>query len=143
MEEYLKEFVKISESKGLEIVDAYFIDNDKMDLRIAHTDHSPITLDDCIEANRAFGEAIDFAIDLDVSSAGAERIIDAKDYNTLEGQFVLVKFKNPTEGADYVEGTVLSVDDEGLLISYRLIHHHKEIKVLIENISMCRLAVKV
>lgn len=143
MEEYLKEFVKIAESKGLEIVDAYFIDNDKMDLKIAHKDHSPITLDDCIEANRAFGEAIEFTIDLDVSSAGAERIIDEENYDTLEEQFVLVKFKNPTEGADYVEGTVLSVDDEGLLISYRLMHRHKEIKVLRENISMCRLAVKV
>ena len=143
MEEYLKKFVKIAEGKGIEIVDVNFIDKDKMDLRIAHVDYSPITLEDCIETSRAFGEAIDFEISLDVSSAGAERIIDPKDFDTLEGQFVLVRFKNPTQGADYVEGSVLSVDDEGLLISYQVMHRHKEIKVLNENVSMCRLAVKV
>lgn len=143
MEKYLKEFVKIAEEKGIEIVDVNFINNDKMDLRIAHIDYSPITLEDCIETSRMFGEAIEFAISLDVSSAGAERAIDAEDFDTLEGQFVLVRFKNPTQGADYVEGTVLSVDDEGLLISYRVMHRHKEIKVLRENVLMCRLAVKV
>lgn len=143
MEEYLKEFVKIATEKGLEIVDVNFIGNDLMDLRISHIDYSPISLEDCVEASRSFGEAIDFAISLDVSSAGAERVINPEDFKTLEGQFVLVKFKNPTENADYVEGRVLSVDDEGLLISYQVMHRHKEIKVLSENISMCRLAVKV
>lgn len=143
MEEYLKEFVEIAGQMGLEIVDVDFVNKDKMDLKIAKLDHSPVTLEDCVEANRAFGAAIEFAIDLDVSSAGAERVIDAEDYHTLKDQFVLVRFKNPTQGADYVEGTVLSIDEEGLLISYQVMHRHKEIKVLFENIAMCRLAVKV
>lgn len=143
MEEYLKEFVKIATEKGMEIVDVDFINSDKMDIRIAHLDHSPITLDDCMLASRSFGEAIDFAIDLDVSSAGAERVIEAKDYQTLEGQFVLVRFKNPTQGADYVEGRVLSVDDESFLIKYQVMHTHKQIKVMYDNVLMCRLAVKV
>lgn len=143
MEDYLKEFVEIATELGLEIVDVDFVNNAKMDLRIAHLDHSPITLEDCMLASRSFGEAIDFVIDLDVSSAGAERVIDASDFHTLEGQFVLVRFVDPTQGANYVEGTVLSIDDEGLLIKYQVMHTHKEIKVKRENISTCRLAVKV
>lgn len=143
MEDYLKEFVEIASQNGLEIVDVNFINKEKMDIRIAHLDYSPITLEDCMVVSKLFGEAIDFAIDLDVSSAGAERIIDASEYHTLQGQYVLISFVNPTQGANYVEGRVLSVDDGGILVKYQVMHTHKEIKVENENISFCRLAVKV
>ncbi|CAM3574570.1 ribosome maturation factor RimP [Erysipelothrix urinaevulpis] len=143
MEKYLEVLVDVAHQMGLEIVDVEFVNNDLMALRIAHQDFQAISLDTCVDASRAFGEAIDFEISLDVSSAGAEREIEADDFHTLTEQYVLVKFKNPFQGADYVEGTVVHVDDEMMRLSYQVMHRFKEADIPLNNISMCRLAVKV
>lgn len=143
MEEYVEKFVGIAKEKDIEIVDVDFVNRDLMKIRIAYFDHRPITVETCAEMNQAFGEAINYEISLDVSSAGAERVIDEENYDSLTDQYVMIKFKNPYKGGDYVEGTVLSVDEDGLNISYQVMHKHKEIKIYNDNIALCRLAVKV
>ncbi len=143
MEEYLKKFMEIADGMGLEIVDVEFVNKELMALRVAYKDFQAVTLETCVELSRAFGEAIDFEISLDVSSAGAEREIDPEDYQSLKDQYVLIKFKNPFKGADYVEGFVIDVDEERFIISYQDMHRYKEVAIEIENVAMCRLAVKV
>ncbi len=143
MEGYLRKFVEIADQMGLEIVDVSFENRDLMALRIAHKNQDPVDLDTCVEASRAFGQAIDYAISLDVSSAGAEREIDLADIESVIGQYVLLKFVNPTQGGDYVEGTLLSFEDDLLEIEYQVMHRKKTIQIEKENVAMLRLAVKV
>jgi len=143
MEGYLKKFVEIADQMGLEIVDVQFEQSDLMALRLAHKNHDPVDLDTCVEASRAFGEAIDYAISLDVSSAGAEREIDLEDIESVVGRFVLVKFTQPMQGGDYVEGDLLSYENGVLEVEYQVMHRKKTIQIDKDNVAMLRLAVKV
>ena len=142
MEEYLKLLMPIAEGLGLEIVAADFSNKDLLELSIARIDFKPLTVDDVGEAAEAFGIAIDWAVGLDVGSAGAERVIEPENYKTLIDQFVLIKFKNPLLDADYVEGTVLGVDDTVVVVAYRQKHALKQIEIALENVAFLRLAVK-
>ncbi|NLL74577.1 MAG: ribosome assembly cofactor RimP [Erysipelothrix sp.] len=142
MEEYLKLLMPVAESLGLEIVDANLINKDLLELGLARLDFKPLNIDAVGEAAEAFGIAIDWAVGLDVGSAGAERMIEPENYSSLVDQYVLVKFKNPLLDADYVEGSVLSCTDETIVVAYRQKHALKNIEIPVENIAYLRLAVK-
>lgn len=143
MEKYVEKFVEIADGLDLEIVDVNFVNKEQMSIRLARKNFLSVDLDTCEMAHRAFGDAIDYEISLDVSSAGAERVVDPKQYDQLKGQYVLIKFKNPFSGADYVEGTIIDLDEETMTVSYQLMHRMKEVAIERENIAMLRLAVKV
>ena len=143
MEKYLEILMDVAANLNLEIVSADFINNDKLELGIARLDFAPVDLETVSLAANAFAEALDYSIELDVGSAGAEREIDPEHFNTLEGQYVLIKFANPLLGADYVEGDVVTVDDKNIVIRYRQMHALKTVEVPLDNIAYLRLAVKV
>lgn len=143
MEKYLAIFTPIATQFGVNIVDIEMISNDLLELGIARQDFEAVDLELCAQVAEAFGEAIDYAVGLDVGSAGAERIIDPEDYADLVGQYVFIQFKNPFEGADYVEGTVQSVDQNNVVVSYRQKTAVKNASIAHVNIKMLRLAVKV
>lgn len=142
MEKYVELIKPVADSLGLDIIETELINKDLLEISIANKNYEPIDLDTCTRAAEAFGEALDYEIGLDVGSAGAEREIDAEDFDSLIDQYVLVQFANPFMGADYVEGTVVSVDDQDIVISYRQKHALKEVKIERLNIKMLRLAVK-
>ncbi|CAM4201742.1 ribosome assembly cofactor RimP [Erysipelothrix inopinata] len=142
MEKYVELIKPVADSLGLDIIETELINKDLLEISIANKNYEPIDLDTCTRAAEAFGEALDYEIGLDVGSAGAEREIDAEDFDSLVDQYVLVQFVNPFMGADYVEGTVVSVDDQDIVISYRQKHALKEVKIERLNIKMLRLAVK-
>lgn len=143
MEKYLEILMDVATGLGVEIVEANLINNDKLELSIGRLDYAPVDLETVSLAANAFAEALDFNLELDVGSAGAEREIESDMFHTLEGQYVLVKFTNPMLGADYVEGTVKSVDDEAVHVEYRQMHALKTIEIPQDNIAYLRLAVKV
>ncbi|WP_430833626.1 ribosome maturation factor RimP [Erysipelothrix rhusiopathiae] len=143
MEKYLEKIKPTAEALGLDIIDAELISNELLELSIARKDFKPVDLEICAKAGEAFGEALDYEIGLDVGSAGAERIILEEDYDNVVDQYVLIKFKNPIQGADYVEGTVISVDENEVVVSYRQKTALKKIAIERLNIKMLRLAVKV
>ena len=133
----------VAKDLNVEIVEARLVNNDKLELSIGRLDYAPVDLETVSLAANAFAEALDFNLELDVGSAGAEREIEASQFSTLKGQYVLVKFKNPMQGADYVEGVVNSVDETIINIEYRQLHALKKIDIPLENIAFLRLAVKV
>ena len=143
MEVYLSKIMDVATSLGLEIVEANLVSKDMLELSIARIDYSPVDLDTVSEAAAAFGEALDYSVGLDVSSAGAERVIKPDEYHTLKDQYVLVKFVNPIKNADYVEGVVMDVNEDFMVIQYRQLHASKTIEINLDNISFTRLAVKV
>ncbi|QIK70084.1 ribosome assembly cofactor RimP [Erysipelothrix sp. HDW6C] len=143
MEKYLEVLQPIANEMGLNIVDIERVNNDLLDISIARQDFAPVDLDLCATAAEAFGEAIDFEISLDVGSAGAERIIESEDYESVVDQYVYIQFKNPFKNADYVEGTVTAVTDDEVVVSYRQKTALREVTIERLNIKMLRLAVKV
>lgn len=142
MEKYLELLMPVAQELGLEIVNVDFVNNDVLEVSIGRLDYLPITIEAVSEAAERFGEAIDWAISLDVGSAGAERVIDPENYSTLESQYVLVKFKNPLLDADYVEGIVKAINEDVVVVAYRQKTALKSIDIPLDNVRFIRLAVK-
>lgn len=143
MEKYLEIFTPIANDLGVNIIDIDFVGSDLLELSIARQDFEPVDLDLCAVVANAFGEAVDFEVRLDIGSAGAERMIEPEDYDNLQDQYVFIQFKNPFMGADNVEGTIVSVDQNEIVVSYRLKSVLKQVSIDRENVKMLRLAVKV
>lgn len=143
MEKYLSKLKPVAETFSVNIVDAEMIGKDILELGIARKDFQPLDLELCSKIAEAFGEAIDYEISLDVGSAGAERIIDPSDYDDTVGQYVYIEFASPIQNADYVEGTVVEVDQNLVTVSYKLKTADKKISIEKSNIKLLRLAVKV
>lgn len=143
MEKYLSIFTPIAESFGVNIVDIEAVGSDILELGIARKDFEPVDLELCAKVADAFGAAIDYEVSLDVGSAGAERVIDPSDYPDVVNQYVHISFKKPIQDADYVEGTVVAVEDGVVTVSYKLKTANKQIAIDVENIKVLRLAVKV
>lgn len=143
MEKYLSKLTPIADTFGVNIIDAEMVGSDILELGIARKDFQPVDLELCSKVADAFGEAIDYEISLDVGSAGAERVIDVADYDDTVGQYVFISFNAPIQNADYVEGTVVEVDQNLITVSYKLKTADKKISIDKSNIKLLRLAVKV
>lgn len=143
MEKYITLFTPIAESFGVNIVDIEPIGNEILELGIARKDFEPVDLELCAKVAEALGAAIDYEISLDVGSAGAERLIDPSDYQDVVNQYVHIDFIKPIQDADYVEGSVVEVDENHVTVSYKMKTANKKIVVEIANIKTLRLAVKV
>ncbi|CAM4185383.1 ribosome assembly cofactor RimP [Erysipelothrix aquatica] len=143
MEKYLEKLQPVANEMGLNIIDIEYVGKDILDISIARQDFESVDLNMCAAAAQAFGEAIDFEISLDVGSAGAERMIEPDDYKDVEGQYVFIQFKNTFKDAENVEGTVVSVSDDAVVVSYRVKTALKEVTIERLNIKYLRLAVKV
>ncbi|NLW15091.1 MAG: ribosome assembly cofactor RimP [Erysipelothrix sp.] len=143
MKSYLDIFEPIAKEMGVKIVHSKKVANDILEINIAYTDKvDSVDLETCAKVANAFAEATDFEIGLDVSSEGAERVIPANLFETVIGKHVYVKFKNPTEGMNDVEGELSEVKDSSICVKYRFKHTHKTIEIERENINLLRLAVK-
>lgn len=142
MEKYLAIFTPIAESFGVNIVDIEAVGDEILEMGIARRDFEPVDLELCAKVAEAFGAAIDYEMSLDVGSAGAERVIDPSDYMDVVNQYVHITFKKPVQDADYVEGTVESVDASTVTVSYKVKTANRKIAIEIENIKVLRLAVK-
>lgn len=143
METYLAKFVPIVEPMGIEITHIKMLGNQLLEVRIAYKDFSSMDLDTVETVAQKLDEAIDFDVSLDVSSSGAEREIDPEDYARVVGRYVRIRFVNPIQGADYVEGEVLEVSETHIKVSYRVLQAAKTIEIERLNIKKLQLAVKV
>ncbi len=143
MEKYLTLLMEVAKDFDVEIVEANLVNNEKLELSIGRIDYGPVSLETVSIVANAFAEALDHSLELDVGSAGAEREIDTELFHTLTGQYVLVKFKNPVLGADYVEGNVEAIGSDHMTLAYRQMHALKKVDIELENIAFLRLAVKV
>lgn len=144
MEKYRKILDSIASDLSLLIVTMTPISNDLVEVTLRNKENPKVAVDleACSNAARLFAEAIDYEVGLDVSSEGAEHEIRVDDYASYIGAYVHVKFKQPKEGIDKVEGEFVSVDENSLVIRYRFKHTHKEINIERDNIELLRTAVK-
>ena len=81
---------------------------------------------------------------LEVCSPGAER--ELKTYEQIKdaiGEFVYVKLKDPKAGMCDVKGTLLSCEENSILIQYMDKAVKKKAEIEIANIALIRLSVKI
>lgn len=100
------------------------------------------------EVSNPISEAIDesnlfdFEYILDIGTPGAERELSFDELEDVLHSYVFVKFKNPTAGADSVYGDLVSLNDDSIVIEYRVKHTKKTIELKKENIARINLAIK-
>ena len=111
--------------------------------------HGHLDMDTCVAVSEASSQRLDEAdiitheYYLEVSSPGAE-----KPLKTLEkvqesvGEYVYIRFKNPTQGMDEVQGTILSVEGEMIELQYMVKNIKKRCTIQYQDIALIRLAVQ-
>ena len=87
-----------------------------------------------------FGDA---AYNLDVCSFGAEQPLESDEEiaGAVNG-YIHIDYKNPKDGLDHVEGTLLSFENDQLTVEYMVKGRKKTAVVEKDNIRLIRLAVK-
>lgn len=82
------------------------------------------------------------AYSLDISSLGAEKPLKKECLKDYENSYIHVHLINPIKGENIFEGTLVSVKEDTIILSYRIKTRSYEIEILKENISSVRLAIK-
>jgi len=110
-----------------------------------------IDLDDCAFMSEKFSEILDAqdpdpipqAYFLEVSSPGAERPLrNEEELKAAIGSYVHLSFYQNVEGEKFLEGTLLSVDEETVTLKVQIKTRTKEITIDRKNIAKARLAIK-
>lgn len=144
MDRYQDLFYKIAQKENVEIKSMKRINADLIEVVLGYTNSlEHVDLETCSKCAFAFAEAIDYEIGLDVVSEGAEQVIPEPLYQEALGKYVHVKYKQPKSGYDKLEGTLLEVNDELIILKTRFKHSFKNIEVERSNIDLLRFAVLV
>jgi ribosome maturation factor RimP len=121
VEELVRPFI---EENGFELVDVEFIkEGGNWFLRVYVDKEGGIDIDDCgrvseyLSARLDEKDPIEQAYFLEVSSPGAERPLKKlQDYHKAVGEHVFVTTYEPVDGLKEFEGTLVSFDEETLVI---------------------------
>ena len=79
---------------------------------------------------------------LDISSLGAEKPLKIETLDKYVNSFVHVHLINPIAGENIYEGTLVSLDEEKITLSYKVKTRTKTVDITKANISKIRLAIK-
>ena len=79
---------------------------------------------------------------LDISSLGAEKPLKVGELDKYVGRYVNVHVTNAVEGNNIFEGTMEEVNEDSIVISYRIKTRVKKVVILQSNIYKIRLAIK-
>ena len=108
----------------------------------------PIGMNDIVEVSNALNALLDEkdpiqeAYFLDVSSLGAEKPLKVESLKNYIGSYVHLHLTNPVDGINIIEGFIKSVDDESLILTYKVKTREKSLKTPLSNIYQIRLAIK-
>lgn len=109
---------------GLEIVELIFVDAKKRPtVRVLIDKDGGVTLDDCANMSRAFGDALETneiapgPYNLEVSSPGAERPFSSlKQYHRSLNKKIEVVLQAPIEKIDHLKGTLVEVGEDRIVV---------------------------
>ena len=108
----------------------------------------PISLNDIVKVSELVSSVLDEDDSfndpyvLDVSSLGAEKPIALEKLASYQGRYVNLHLTNPYQGENYVEGTLLKVDEETVELEYREKTKKKVAKLPRTDIDKARLAIE-
>lgn len=107
-----------------------------------------IDLDDIVEVSNYLSSLLDELITgdtpytLDVSSLGAEKPIALEKLDKYQGKYVNVHLSHPFKGENTLEGDLKEVNDEFVVIAFKVKTRTVEAKVNRKDIDKARLAIK-
>lgn len=149
----IEDIVKpILEAKDLLLYDVSWHNEGKakiLQVSIMHADGT-MDIDTCSMISEAVSAKLDeedfisYEYFLEVCSPGAERELrNEAEIKEVIGEFIYIKFKNPTAGMDDVKGTLISFEENMLHMEYMQKAVKKKIDIAYENIAKIRLSVKI
>lgn len=117
----------IADSFGYEIVDVEFVkEHNEWYLRVYIDKEGGITIDDCTNLSRVLSnkldeiDPIDNSYYLEVSSPGINRPLKKdKDFEKYKGKRIKIKLFKALNGKKIIEGTLLGLEDENILVSVK------------------------
>ena len=108
----------------------------------------PIDMSAIVEVSHSLNEYLDElnpfedSYTLDISSLGAEKPLKIEQLDRYVNSYVHVHLVNPIQGENIYEGTLVSLDEEKITLSYRVKTRTKTVDIQKTNISKIRLAIK-
>ena len=108
----------------------------------------PIDMSAIVEVSHSLNEYLDElnpfedSYTLDISSLGAEKPLKIEQLDKYVNSYVHVHLTNPVQGENIYEGTLVSLDEEKITLSYRVKTRIKTVDIQKANISKIRLAIK-
>ncbi|MFZ2574092.1 MAG: ribosome maturation factor RimP [Trichococcus flocculiformis] len=142
----------IVDEQNLELVDMEFLKEGKnWFLRIYIDKPGGIDIEECALISEKVSEALD-AIDpdpipqayfLEVSSPGAERPLKTEaDMQNAIGKYVHLSFYQAIDGEKFYEGTLKEVNDDSVVLTFRIKTRTKDIEIERKQIANARLAIQ-
>lgn len=135
-------------SLGFGVVQIRFIESDKpkLEILIERLDLVPVTVEDCMRANRTVSTHLDVedpihkAYMLEVSSAGIDRpLVEMKDYHRFVGYKVNVQTQVPFKGTKKFKGFIERVSDTEVFIRSEVPLVDDVVEIPFEEISKGKL----
>lgn len=142
----------IVDAHHFELVEVEFVKEGKnWFLRVYIDKEGGIDIEECVFVSEQLSEKLD-ALDpdpipqayyLEVSSPGAERPLKKEaDYQKAVGNFIHVNLYQAIEGQKQLEGTLIALEPEQLVLSVPIKTRKKEITIDRKNIAKARLAIQ-
>ncbi|MDY2728161.1 MAG: hypothetical protein SOV26_04065 [Candidatus Onthovivens sp.] len=140
---------KLLNSEGFELF-SFKLDkkNKSLTLSIVVDREQDISMDDIVQISEKVSDLLDKhdfcegAYTLDLSSLGAEKPIKIEKINNYVGRYIFIHIVNPIDGYNSFEGTLVDCDDDSISLEIRIKTRKKIIKILKNNIDLCRFAIK-
>ena len=111
-------------------------------------DDEVIGLDEIMKVNDIVSPILDEAdliktnYVLDVTTFGAEKAIDVSKLEKYVGRYVNIHLTNPYKGLNIIEGTLESVDNDIIVISYKEKTRLIKCEIVRSTVDKARLAIK-
>lgn len=136
------------EDLGYDIYEVNYHQGKQATLSIVVDRAQPIGLDDIVSVSEAISpildenDPIEGAYTLDVSSAGAEKKIAVDKLSQYVGRYVNLHLCNPYKGENYLEGTLVKLDENEATLLIKDKTRKKEITFPRGDIDKARLAIE-
>ncbi len=117
-------------------------------LQIVVDRFDPISLDDIVAISNEISPILDENDPikdnyfLDVTSLGAEKPIKLEHLDKYINKYVNLHVINPIKGENYLEGNIDSVNDDKLILSYKIKTRLVRVEIPRKDIDKARLAIK-
>ena len=111
-------------------------------------DDETIDLDEIVKVNELISPILDEAdliktnYVLDVTTFGAEKAIDVAKLEKYVGRYINIHLTHPYKGLNNIEGTLESVNDDKIVISYKEKTRLIKCEIVRNTIDKARLAIK-
>lgn len=139
----------VLEKEGYELADINMIrEKEGLTLHIVVDRDAPISLDDIIKVSDIINplldeeDPIEGAYMLDISSAGSEKAIKLEKLSKYQGEYVNLHLINPHQGENYLEGDLLEVKEEEIILQITNKGRKKKVTLARQNVDKARLAIK-